>query len=194
MLKKIIFVCFFASLAVFADDVNLLSNPSFETLNSKGLPVGYSASKKLTLDEIHGVDKNGAVDGKNAAMLVNTDPKIKLANYAGYIQWGLQNKLNTLKSGTEVEFSVYVKTDAPATKFFIYIEGADKNGKAFLKKIPAVSLNESNKWKQLRVEFRIPEAGVKNAYACFLITSTGKVWFDNAYLGSLENAPEPEGK
>ena len=92
------------------------------------------------------------------------------------------------------DFSVYVKTDAPATKFFIYIEGADKNGKAFLKKIPAVSLKESNKWKQLRVEFRIPEAGVKNAYACFLITSTGKVWFDNAYLGSLENAPEPEGK
>ena len=194
MLKKIILVCLFSSLAVFADDANLLNNPSFETLNSKGLPAGYSASKKLTLDEIHRIDTNNAVDGKNAALLVNTDPKIKLTNYAGFIQWGLQNKLNTLRPGTEMEFSVYVKNDSPATRFFIYLEGTDNNGKAFLKKIPAVSLKESNKYKQLRIEFKLPESGVKNAYVCFLITSVGKVWFDKAYLGSLENAPEPEGR
>ena len=194
MLKKIILVCLFSSLAVFADDANLLNNPSFETLNSKGLPAGYSASKKLTLDEIHGIDKNGAVDGAVAAVLTNTDPKITLANYTGFIQWGLQNKLNTLKGGTEMELSVYVKTDSPSTKFFVYLEGSDKNGKSFLKKIPVVSLKESNKYKQLRIEFKLPDAGVKNAYVCFLITSVGKVWFDNAYLGSLENAPEPEGK
>ena len=93
-----------------------------------------------------------------------------------------------------MELSVYVKTDSPSTKFFVYLEGSDKNGKSFLKKIPVVSLKESNKYKQLRIEFELPDAGVKNAYVCFLITSVGKVWFDNAYLGSLENAPEPEGK
>ena len=93
-----------------------------------------------------------------------------------------------------MEFSVYVKTDSPSTKFFAYIEGIDNNGKSFLKKIPTVTLKQSNQWKQLRIEFKAPEAGVKNAYACFLITSTGKVWYDSAYLGSLEDAPEPEGK
>ena len=194
MLKKIMFVSFFTVSAIFANDANLLSNPSFETLNAKGLPAAFSASKKLTLDEIHHIDKNGAVDGSNAALLVNTDSKLSLTNYLGYIQWGLQNKFKKIAPGTEMEFSVYVKTDSPSTKFFAYIEGIDNNGKSFLKKIPTVTLKQSNQWKQLRIEFKAPEAGVKNAYACFLITSTGKVWYDSAYLGSLEDAPEPEGK
>lgn len=194
MLKKIMFVSFFTVSAIFATDVNLLSNPSFENLNDRGLPVAFSASKKLTLDEIHSIDKNGAIDGSVAAVLTNKDPKLSLANYLGYIQWGLQNKINKLAPGTEMEFSVYVKTDSPSTKFFAYIEGIDNNGKSFLKKIPTVTLKQSNQWKQLRIEFKAPEAGVKNAYACFLITSTGKVWYDSAYLGSLEDAPEPEGK
>ena len=194
MLKKITLVFMFCAFAVFADESNLLSNPSFETLNSKGLPAAFSASKKLTLDEIHSVDKNGAVDGSAAAVLTNKDSKLSLANYLGYIQWGLQSKINKLAPGTEMEFSVYAKTDAPSTKFLFYVEGTDNNGKSFLKKIPVVSIKQSNQWKQLRVEFKVPDSGVKNAYVCFMITSVGKVWLDSAYLGSLENAPEPEGK
>ena len=194
MLKKIMFVSFFTVSAIFANDANLLSNPSFENLNDKGLPAAFSASKKLTLDEIHSIDKNGTVDGSVAAVLTNKDPKLSLANYLGYIQWGLQNKINKLAPGTEMEFSVYAKTDAPTTKFLFYVEGTDNNGKAFLKKIPVYSLKQSNKYQQLRLEFKVPDSGVKNAYVCFMITSVGKVWLDSAYLGSLEDAPEPEGK
>ena len=181
-----------ASLALSGAAQNLLQNPSFEVVDGKNpnLPANWETHQVLSLGKHHFLDPSVAMDGKTSVKITNDNPALNDKSYILWIQTGLWGALNQNQAaGTAMEFSVYAKIEAPETRFRIYLEtvNAEKAGACFITPIQELPVGE---WTQVKVTFAMPESKFTNAYVCLQLTSTGTVWFDNAYLGTAAAAPK----
>ena len=170
---------------------NLLDNPSFEELNPQ-TPLAASSWNRH-LPEKHpnaySLDSALAQDGQRSACIEVTD-KNELESYTLLIQSGLQDKLTQqCPPGTDMEFSVSVRTSGKDASYRIYAEGSI-NAEGDTCFITAEKKNtDPSKWERLILPFKMPAKPFKSAYCCLQIQSPGKVWFDSAYLGPAALAP-----
>ena len=181
-----------ASLALSGAAQNLLQNPSFETVDGKtpAVPARWETHQVLSLGKHHALDTRVAMDGENSVRLANDNPALDAKSYILWMQSGLGEALNQDHApGTAMELSVYAKIEAPETRFRIYLEtvNAEKAGDCFITPLQEIPVGE---WTQVKVKFTMPESKFTNAYVCLQLVGTGTVWFDNAYLGKANAAPQ----
>ncbi len=181
---------FFAAAGGFAQ--NLLENPSFEQPDPKNpsLPEGWKTMQQLSLGKHHFVDETVAAEGKKSIRIENDNPSLGIKAYLLFIQKGLESRLTKeCPPGTPMEFSVLVRADSARTRFRIYMETmqAERHGGAFSTTIQGAPVGE---WKRVVLRFKMPEQPFTSAYVCFQLISTGKIWFDDAYLGKESGAPK----
>ena len=171
---------------------NLLVNPSFEQPDAKNpsLPDEWRTMQHLSLGKHHFVDETTAADGKKSIRIENDNPSVGINSYLLFMQTGLAPKFaKECSPGTEMEFSIFAKADSEQTRFRIYMETmqAERHGGVFSSPIRGAAVG---KWERIVLRFKMPDKAFTSAYVCLQLTSTGKIWFDDAYLGKASGSPK----
>ena len=161
---------------------NLLENSSFETVDTqKGIPASWTVVKKGIIENTHSVDEATALDGKNAARIVNGTDMTKGVTLL-YLQH-LADKFAKVPAGTEVEFTVFARSTAGTSRARIYFE-ALKARKTVLKDF---NIN-ADEWTKLSVRFVKEDIDYGQPYVCIGLLKGG-VLFDGAYFGPAGKSP-----
>ena len=167
---------------------NLLLNPSFEEVmeRNSAMPQDWTVLKKLSFDKHHFLDMSTSIDGNFSLKIENKVAATKKAVLI-WMQKSIGERLvKSCPPGTEMELSVYVRTDSPKTKARIYFESMSAH-KTFLK---SVSNLHKGEWRRVVVRFKITDSNFSRAYICLQLVGNGAVWFDDAYLGPVAGAPK----
>lgn len=171
---------------------NILENPSFEELDSSAPPnpLYWKPIKFNSLQNHHSVDSSLGSNGKNALKLENSNSAIGASSFILWQQTGLQTKLReACTAGSELEFSVNVKTSSPEVKVRIYFESKKDDGAGPFIQSPSISLSGGD-WERVVLRFKMPDVELTEAYVCLQLLNQGEVLFDEAYLGVAADAPK----
>lgn len=152
-----------------AEEMNLLNNPSFEEVDEKGLPIGWSMNKRT-----YSIVGDQARTGKKCLKYINTDPD----------HYDFCSQRLHFTPGDIYLFSCWIKTEnivGKDTGATICIQWADQEGKYISGSFPTGIVGTRNEWTLIQGRTApIPEKA--NAVTLSLYVRremTGIAWFDD---------------
>jgi len=157
--------------------LELLDNGDFEGPDTEAIPAGWFKAMlpDITIDLHAGVEE---ISGRGkVAFIEQAGVKTSLCN-----NWA--QRLRTIPVGAKVRLAAEVKTEnMPADTGFVMVQFWSRSrrliGGASAQKLNPLGGTED--WKQLSLEFTVPESTHVIIVRCGL-TESGKIWFDNVSM------------
>ena len=181
-MKKLTIMLFISTLLPLCAQ-NLLENSSFETINEqKNIPASWSVIKRGLFENTHSFNNTISLDGKNSASIINNSGMTQGVTLL-YMQ-GLGQKINQLKPGTALEFSVYARAISGSARARMYFESL-KSKKTFLRDVNV----SDEKWSKISLRFTKEDIDYGAPYVCLGLVRGSGIVFDCAYLGTASDNP-----